>query len=171
VFKAPDDTRFSKKGEHDNVLPHLLTALIDPGWNGSVRWRLECPHKGADRPCALLWECTEHPRPDDPFHKPVINAELEVDPEYAEEIAAYNKAMEGWEDEHPFGSYHHTDRCWAEWALAENDWIEPEYYLEPIPAGTPLISPLKVMIGARGYGEDQEPVFRLWDDNEDGERP
>ena len=170
---AEEIARYSPKGEHDNRLPHRLIAQIDSHWNGGVRWKLECPYEGVERPCALLMECTEHPRPSDPYHKPMVTSELEIDPEYREEIEAYEKAMEAWEDEHPHGSYHHTGDCWARWVIEEGDYSEPEYFLADIPRGTPLVGPLEVLLGARGHGEDQEPVFRLWNEieTENGERP
>lgn len=176
MFISNDEGRFSPVGEHDNRLPHLLIASISQNWSGAVQWRLECPYEGVERPCSLLMECEEggdHVRPSDPYHKPMVTKDLEIDPEYREEIEAYERAMEVWEEAHPNGSYHHTDRCWAEWVIAEGEYAEPEYFLSDIPDGTLLGSPLKVLLGARGHGEDQEPVFRLWPENdtENGERP
>lgn len=171
LYDRMKEVRFSPQGEHENALPHRLIALFDPGRHMGIQWKLECPYEGAERPCALLWECEEHERPKDPYHQPMVSFPgLEVDPEYAQELEAYEKAMEEWEEEHPQGPYHPVDRCWAEHMLADGD-LEPEYFLEGITEGTPVISPVKVSLGQFGHGEEGEPVFRLWIDENNEERP
>jgi hypothetical protein len=164
-----DDLRFEPQGKGYNALPHVLTAYVDHWRSSGITWRVKCPYEGPSRPCASMEECLEHPAaPQDPYDRVSLSREDKLDPEFQQEVQEYKKALERWEDDHPDGHRHAVDRCWAEWVMDEGD-VEPEYFLEPIPGDHPVTGPLRVLLGTRGYGEEADPVYRLWDDDKDGE--
>lgn len=159
-----DDAKFDRQGEGYNALPHLLTATLDPDWRDGMRWSVQCPYEGAGRPCALLEECTKHPRP----QSPGVGC-TPMDPEFQQRWDEWEAADERWWEDHDFGSWHPANQCWASHMIAEGDY-EPEYYLRSMPKGHVINGPLRIQIGRIGNYEEAEPVFRLWDDNESGEQ-
>jgi hypothetical protein len=90
------------------------------------------------------------------------------DPEVQQRWDEWEAADERWTEEHDDGPQHPTDHCWVEYMIAEGDY-EPEYYLRSMPKGHVIDGPMQVQVGRVGYGEEAEPVFRLWDDNESGD--
>lgn len=169
--------RFEKQGQGSNAQPHLLVAKISPGSHSGVQWDVKCPYEGV-RECGLTEECSGSEEEAkkwgcEPF--PVSPPNMKGDPnlrtpeEREADKAAWDKffeAQDRWRDEvHGGYLWHRTDQCWFEYALRSNPWdFEPEYYLALLPADMEINGPIKVMVGYDAYGEEVEPLFKLWEE-------
>lgn len=157
-----DSAEFEPQGVGMNLLPHLLTATLDPDWHRAVRWSVQCPHEGAGRPCALFEECIEHPRPEPPDG---VRGWASEDPETRQRYDVWVAEDDRWIDEHDSGPQHPVDQCWVDYMIREGE-SEPDYYLSRMAKGA-INGPMRVQVGRIGYGEEAEPVFRLWNDDKD----
>lgn len=169
---------FADQGTGANAKPHLLTAYVT-AWGG-VGWRVTCPHEGP-RDCGMVEECNGTPKdvekwgcelyPEQPHVTPIPNGRggWTYSPEDQEKWDAFEKAQDHWLDE-VHGGYrrHRTEQCWFERVLQE-DWFDSESYLEHIPEGTEIVSPLKVIVGHDGYDEDTIPLFKIWEEKDDAD--
>jgi hypothetical protein len=169
-------TSFANQGTSANSKPHLLTAYIN-GWGG-VTWKIECPHEGP-RDCGTLEECHGtpeqmktygcSPRPVPPSDTmPVEWGYFKADNDAKDVWNTYYNALEQWRTSHEGREHHRTEKCWFELAL-EEDWFDSEEYLDLIPEGTRIVSPLRVLVGHDGYDEDTTPKFKIWEENGDAD--
>lgn len=169
--------RFETQGEGGNALPHLLVATISPGSNGGVEWTVKCPYEGR-RECGSTEECFGTPAdvekwgcepfPEMPeistavFAKGVLNKLVGKE---TEEWAKFEAARDRWVEEvHDGHEWHRTAECWFEYAIKDVWGSEPEFYLSKLPADMEINGPIKVMVGYDGYGEEVEPLFKLWEE-------
>lgn len=161
-------TRFIEQGTGINAKPHLLTARIN-GWGGIV-WSIECPYEGS-RDCGSLEECHGTPEQREKYRcseRPVPPSDVmpvtwgihQADPGAKEAWDDYHEALDQWRDEHDNDGFHRTEECWFELVLRE-DWFDSEGYLTDLDNEI-VVSPMRVLVGYEGSGEDTEPKFTLW---------
>lgn len=171
--------RFSPQGTGANDKPHLLVARLDRYASGAVQWNVKCPHEG-NRECGAVVDCNGTPDdverwgcelyPETPGETPAPDGEggYEYSEEGSEAWKKFEKARERWVYEvHDGFEWHHGSECWFEHVITSNGDFDPEYFLAELPDGMEVNSPIKVIVGYEGYGEDVEPVLRLWEEPTD----
>lgn len=170
--------RFDEPGTGANEKPHLLIATLDIHCWGGVDWRVQCPYEGI-RPCGAVEECRGTPEDAkkwgcEPLPKaPEGFVDMTVPGPQSDRRRAewdeFSKKLVHWRDEvHGGYEWHRTKVCWFQNRIPSGDF-EPEDFLSCLPADMEIKSPIKVMVGYEGHGEDVEPVFKLWEEPTDAD--
>jgi hypothetical protein len=172
-------THYEKQGEGANRLPHLLKAEIDTHWHSGIKWSVECPYEalGSNEGCGIVEECNGTEAdvakwdcllfPDSPSDIEGFQSLSAEDRSVAWD--AFEAKREVWDEAHDWHRWHRTTECWFAHVALPNSDLDPEYFLADIPRGTPVLSPLKVLVGYEGSDEDTEPKFRLWEEPTDAD--
>jgi hypothetical protein len=142
---------FDPEGTGLNTLPHLLVAYLDLQGVDGVTWSLECPHTGLSKPCGMLQECLEHPRPVPPPGMPCDDNDAAW--------KTWRDADDEWEQDHERGGTHPNGDCWWEYMVRESD---AEGFLSQMGQKRPITGPMQVAIASEGFDDMAEIVFRPW---------
>lgn len=160
-------------------LPHLLHIFLT---EGEYDYLIECPYEedGAERECALLEECNEHPEPLEPeMHYPpyrwtnnVIERDdrghplyaTDADPEAVKAWSAYDVAMEEWDALHEDATgFHRVNECWVkEWVRIYH--LSDEWDLVNFQR-VEVSSPIAVHWTNRGTSDDSYLELSPWEEN------
>lgn len=151
--------------------PHLLHVslrVLDHGWGTDER--IECPYDdlGADRPCAVMEECVEHPLPPAPPEPEPQHTWYLGHRSYAEgsdaalvtRWQAYWSQIDAYDTEHPHGPFHPRSECWVAQEVHEGD-IE-DVVMEDFPDSLEIQSPIPVGWRNAGDTEMSELVLVYW---------
>lgn len=158
---------FSEQGTGPNVLPHLLTAVLEVDrYGANVLWKVRCPGETeglASLPCGVLEECDrEECRQPQPLAE---RSPEESDDARREAWSQHMDALVEWREEHGNEGMHHTGDCWFRY-MVESREADPERFLAELPNGMVLSGPLWVLVGNDGSDEDPMPAFRIWNYDE-----